>query len=293
MCHVWHVKTLLCRGSLIQSQAVRPASVSLKATEWNTWFSCTRLTYFKHTIYTHIEFSVSLSEERESHRDGYQSWSSIILLDGLGVTLIQAKWVKFLQGYSRLHAMKQNKKHAHGEQQSPQPPHDLVCTGMERRGLRSRTLREGNKTNLNPSVKCSTNDPPCLPSPCFCNFPLLVSNSNLCFLSDLLSTLVLGLLVYNKGVDSLHSACCWVLKSCCAPCRSLKWTEWERKRRGSRVSRLYVFFFCFFFYNPVTWSLMVSLEISSIKPLFCLPKEFFQTQPPPPPPPQGFTTLHD
>ncbi len=117
---------------IIQSQVVRPASVSLKATEWNTWFSCTRLTQFKNTIYTHIESSVPFSEERESHRDRYQSWSSIILLDGLGVTLIQAKWVEFLQGYSWLHAMKQNKKHAHGEHQSPQPPHDLVYTGMER-----------------------------------------------------------------------------------------------------------------------------------------------------------------
>ncbi len=124
-----------------------------------------------YNLYSHRVQCVAL-RRKGSHRDRYQSRSSIILLDGLGVTLIQAKWVKFLQGYSRLHAMKQNKKHAHGEQQSPQPPHDLVCTGMERRGLRSRTLREGNKTNLNPSVKCSTNDPPCLPSPCFCNFPL-------------------------------------------------------------------------------------------------------------------------
>lgn len=37
---------------------------------------------------------------------------------------------------------------------------------------------------------------------------------------------------------------------------------------------------CFFFLNnPAIWSLMVSLEISSIKALFCLPKDFFHFWP--------------
>lgn len=48
-------------------------------------------------------------------------------------------------------------------------------------------------------------------------------------------------------------------------------------------------FFFFLCNNPVIWSLMVSLEISSIKALFCLPKEFFQFLAPPPP--QGFHYL--
>jgi len=77
---------------------------------------------------------------------------------------------------------------------------------------------------------------------------------------------------------------------CSVPLTEMNRVREREKKKEREQSDSALFFFFFFFYNPVTWSLMVSLEISSIKPLFCLPKEFFQTQPHPP---QGFTTLHD
>lgn len=56
-------------------------------------------------------------------------------------------------------------------------------------------------------------------------------------------------------------------------------TEMKRRKgmkEGEQPDSAEIFFFK---NNPVIWSLIVSLEISSIKALFCLPKEFFQLWP--------------
>lgn len=91
----------------------------------------------------------------------------------------------------------------------------------------------------------------------------------------------------GNTADSLHSACCRPpreLTVCLTEIKQGK--KWKKRGVGGEQrdsAEMFFFFFSFFKNNPVIWSLKVSLEISSIKALFCLPKEFFQLLAPPPP----------
>lgn len=85
-----------------------------------------------------------------------------------------------------------------------------------------------------------------------------------------------GLLVWDRGI--LQIPCILLSAGHCMSYTLSHWNETkERNERGGATWFSWDFFFLK--NNPVIWSLIVSLEISSIKALFCLPKEFFQLWP--------------